>query len=357
MNHTAYFYLTGEGRQLAENLQRVHPGDLYDKENFEENLHKAFEQYDQLVCIMAAGIVVRKLAPVIQHKTSDPAVVVLDQRGQFAISLLSGHLGGANELARELAEITGGQAVITTATDVSSRLSFDTFAKNHDMAIENIEALKYVSSALLENVRVNVFTDKRMDQYPEFRPEMAAGRIRIYPLTYLNDQEEDMNAFRAYAKRDHDRIPAVVIDEGFRFKTAPPFPVLYLRPRTVYAGIGCTKGREAEAIEDALRTVLSDKCLSPLSLKAIATVPLKSEEPGIRATARHLNVPVIIVPNEEIRALDVESLGIATSEFVSEKTGLPSVSMASAYLASGKGVILQDKVKFKKITIALAKSH
>ena len=132
---TAYFYLTGEGEQLARRLAASHPGALYNKENFKANLQEAFHKYDYLVCIMATGIVVRILAPLIVHKTSDPGVVVLDQKGRYAISLLSGHLGGANDLAREMAAISGGEAVITTATDVAGELSFDTFAKNHHMAI------------------------------------------------------------------------------------------------------------------------------------------------------------------------------------------------------------------------------
>lgn len=128
--NTAYFYLTDEGGKLAHKLAAAHPGDIYNKENFKENLRAGFGKYDSLVCIMATGIVVRILAPLIVHKTSDPAVVVLDQKGKHAISLLSGHLGGANDLAREMASISGGEAVITTATDVAGELSFDTFAKN-----------------------------------------------------------------------------------------------------------------------------------------------------------------------------------------------------------------------------------
>ena len=132
---TAYFYLTGEGEQLARKLAASHPGDLYDKENFKTNLQEAFHRYDYLVCIMATGIVVRILAPLLVHKTSDPGVVVLDQRGQYAISLLSGHLGGANDLAREMASLSGGEAVITTATDVAGELSFDTFSREYKITL------------------------------------------------------------------------------------------------------------------------------------------------------------------------------------------------------------------------------
>ena len=145
MSKTAYFYLTPEGQKLAQSLSASHPGDIYGKENFKETLRKAFESYDYLVCIMATGIVVRILAPCISHKTSDPGVVVMDQKGRFAISLLSGHLGGANDLARKMAFLSGGEAVITTATDVAGELSFDSFAKKYHMSIENIGVLKSIT--------------------------------------------------------------------------------------------------------------------------------------------------------------------------------------------------------------------
>ena len=182
--NTAYFYLTDEGGKLAHKLATAHPGDIYNKENFKENLRAGFGKYDSLVCIMATGIVVRILAPLIVHKTSDPAVVVLDQKGKHAISLLSGHLGGANDLAREMAAISGGEAVITTATDVAGELSFDTFAKKYDMAIENIGQLKHISGALLAGKKVNVFTNKNAKElYPELAEEQKRGMIDIISLS------------------------------------------------------------------------------------------------------------------------------------------------------------------------------
>lgn len=235
--NTAYFYLTDEGGKLAHKLAAAHPGDIYNKENFKENLRAGFGRYDSLVCIMATGIVVRILAPLIVHKTSDPAVVVLDQKGKYAISLLSGHLGGANDLAREMAVISGGEAVITTATDVAGELSFDTFAKKYDMAIENIGQLKHISGALLSGKKVNVFTDKNAAElYPELAKEQKRGMIAILPLSEF---------FKTYTIESN--IPAVVIDERLFVSnsTVPQAaPVLYLRPRTICAGIGCKRNME-----------------------------------------------------------------------------------------------------------------
>ena len=348
--NTAYFYLTDEGGKLAHKLAAAHPGDIYNKENFKENLRAGFGRYDSLVCIMATGIVVRILAPLIVHKTSDPAVVVLDQKGEYAISLLSGHLGGANDLAREMAAISGGEAVITTATDVAGELSFDTFAKKYDMAIENIGQLKHISGALLSGKKVNVFTDKNAAElYPELAAEQKRGMIAILPLSEF---------FKTYTIESN--IPAVVIDERLFVSnsTVPQAaPVLYLRPRTICAGIGCKRNMEQKPIEEALLQTLKEEGLHPLSLKCIATIPLKSDEPGIIGTAANLNVPLQIIPTEEIENLDISQLDIQTSEFVASQTGVLSVSTACSYLASGKGTILRDKAKYKGITIALSKEN
>ena len=347
--NTAYFYLTDEGGKLAHKLATAHPGDIYNKENFKENLRAGFGKCDSLVCIMATGIVVRILAPLIVHKTSDPAVVVLDQKGKHAISLLSGHLGGANDLARKMAAISGGEAVITTATDVAGELSFDTFAKKYDMAIENIGQLKHISGALLAGKKINVFTNKNAKElYPELAEEQKRGMIDIFSLS---------DFFKIY--NIESDIPIVVIDEGFSLNecsTIPPSaPILYLRPHTICAGIGCKRNMEQKPIEEALLQTLKEEGLHPLSLKCIATIPLKSDEPGIIGTAANLNVPLKIIPTEEIEKLDINQLGIATSEFVASQTGVLSVSTACSYLASGKGEILRDKAKYKGITIALSK--
>lgn len=345
---TAYFYLTEEGRSLAEKLASSHPGHIYGKDNFKENLKKAFTNYDYLVCIMATGIVVRILAPLIVHKTSDPGVVVLDQKGRHAISLLSGHLGGANDLAREMAAISGGDPVITTATDVAGELSFDSFAKARHMAIENISQLKHISGALLSGRQIAVITDY---SFPELDEAASQGKMRI-----ISSGEYHQNNVKDLFDGP---VPAVVISEGLQLPeteyTDLFSPVLYLRPRTICAGIGCKRNMEAAPIEEALLKVLKEERLSPLSLKCISTIPLKSNEPGILTTANHLKVPVEIIDTEEIEQLDLKALHISSSDFVAEQTGVLSVSTASSYLASGKGEIIRDKAKFKGITIALSK--
>ncbi len=350
--NTAYFYLTPQGEKLAARLSAGHPGDLYGKKQFKDNLREAFSRYDNLVCIMATGIVVRILAPLIVHKTSDPAVVVLDQDGRHAISLLSGHLGGANDLAREMAWLSGGDPVITTATDVAGIISFDSFAKAHNMAIENIGQLKKISGALLEGRKVRVITDYQFEDFqgqPLILQPLSAG---CQEKNSAGCQEKDS----AGCQEKTDVCPIVVIDEGFRLPDDQGQPVLYLRPRTICAGIGCKRNMDGAAIEAALLQTLKEEGLSPLSLRCISTIPLKANEAGIISTASHLNLPVTIIATEDIENLDISSLGIATSDFVAANTGVLSVSTASSYLASGRGEILRDKAKYKGITVALSKA-
>jgi len=269
------------------------------------------------------------------------------------------------------------------------------------MAIENIGQLKHISGALLAGKKVNVFTNKNAKKlYPELAEEQKRGMINIFSLSdffkiYIrnknNTKTEDLNAnlrskniitshietYNIAVTDDKNvkttpimspstnidniesNIPIVVIDEGFSLNECSTIPssapILYLRPRTICAGIGCKRNMEQQPIEEALLQTLKEEGIHPLSLKCIATIPLKSDEPGIIGTAVNLNVPLKIIPTEKIEKLDISQLGIATSEFVASQTGVLSVSTACSYLASGKGEILRDKAKYKGITIALSK--
>lgn len=331
----AYFYITEQGEALAKKCNQVLQGDCYGKEDLKENLKKAMGQYDGIICIMATGIVVRMIADQVVHKMSDPAVVVMDQKGQFCISLLAGHLGGANELAKLLSQITGGQPVITTATDVEGRLSFDVFAKKNGLAIENIEELKYVSGALLEGKKVQVLCD-----HPEWKKkleeEMKAtnGRIR--------EGKEDVG------------IQVVISHKKEEKKLQKNGHTLYLRPKIATIGIGCKKERGKEGADEALKDVIQQAGISLLSIKQIATIQRKAKEPVVVYLQENYKLPLKIEDEEEIKQLDLEALHIKQSSFVKDTVGVASVSTACAYLASNKGIILVDKQKFQGMTMSVA---
>src|SRR5664280_754372 len=190
----SYFAVTREGQALAVRLRDRFKGELQPI----SEMKAAYGKKDVLVFIMASGIVTRLLAPLIESHASDPAVLVIDQKGQYVIPVLSGHLGGANEYAEELAGFLGAQAVITTATDLCQVLSFEMVASKNNLLIENLPALKQVSSLLLQGASVELHTDHEIEWESL---ELDRNSLRI--LHY--DPEDERAILRGYqmcAKED-----------------------------------------------------------------------------------------------------------------------------------------------------------
>lgn len=277
-----YFALTEQGFALARRLNEQWPGKIFPKADLKQNIKAAWEAMDAIVCVMAAGIVVRHIGPLLRGKDKDPAVIVMDTRGQWVISLLSGHLGGANELAVRLAEVTGGRPVVTTATDVEGRVAFDEVAKKNQLLIENLPALKYVSGQLLDK-----------------------GEVRV------------------------------VIDPFYIEETAEK--TLYLRPQTLVLGVGCKKDMAPERMAGAFQAFVGKFLPDIRCIRAVATVDRKAGEAAIHALAEGLEVPLMIISRKMISHLDFESVPggpLEYSPFVEKTLGVGSVAEASAYLAA-----------------------
>lgn len=332
--NVAYFYVTEQGEHLAKKIQEVLGGDCYGKENLRETMKMAMENYDSLICIMATGIVVRMIGAYTVHKTKDPAVLVLDQKGDYVISLLSGHLGGANDLAKLVSSITGGQPVITTATDVEQILSFDTFAKEKSMEIEGISNLKYISSAMLSRKEVTLYCNN-----PLFIEELQE-RLCQSNFELIEEQEEKLER------------PTVVISPYL--EEIIEKKVLWLRPKVVTIGVGCKKDREEIGGNEAVEEQFFHLQLSLKSLHQIATIPRKVNEPFIQFLSQYYERAISQVTEEEISQLNLEKLGIQQSNFVQETVGVPSVATACAYIVAKEGKILVDKEKYQGFTLSVA---
>ena len=276
---------------------------------------QAFGRAQGLIFVGAAGIAVRSIAPHLRHKSTDPAVVVVDEGGQFAIPILSGHLGGANDLAREIAALMGGQAVITTATDVNGAFAVDQWARAQELAACNPEKIVDVSSALLEGKTVSLWS-----RWP-IAGERPAGVL------------------------DGERETADVVVDWYR----PERDALWLCPRTLRAGVGCRRGTGAGAIRALLDAVLSGERLSPLGLEAVCSIDLKEDEPGLLALCGELDLPLTIYTAQELEAVPGE---FSASSFVAEITGVDNVCERAA-LAAG-GVLLRKKTALNGVTLALA---
>lgn len=305
-----YFTKFGEiiSKKLNDNLDNIV---IYDKSNYKENMEYIFKNSDVIVFISATGIAVRIIAPHIQSKFNDPAVIVIDDEGRYVISLLSGHVGGANEMALKLAKILNATPIITTSTDIHNIEAIDVFAKKNKLYIENKELIKTISQAMLSGEEIDIVTD--ISVKPSYKHISSSANLAIY-ITYKIVKEE----------RKH----------------------LVLRPRVLNVGIGIRRGVNAETILNVLNEVFEKNNLSINSIKAIASYELKKDEVGLFELKKILNKPLIFFSKDEINEIECEK-----DEFVYKSVGVYAVSEPCARLLGGK--MLVKKYRKDGVTISV----
>jgi len=283
----------------------------------QQTLQQCWQEYDNLICIMATGIVVRTLAPLLTDKRRDPAVVVCDERGRFAISLLSGHLGGGNALAEQVAGLLAGQAVITTASDVLGRTALDLWAADLGLAVADQRSLTRVMGKLVNQGAVSLYSD-----YP--LPELPAD---------IERQEQAETADLVITSRtDVQTVGAV------------------LHPQALIAGIGCNRNTPAAEIEQALQECCAEHNLALPSVRSLASIDLKDDEPGLLDFAGSRGYRVDFYSRDQLNGVD----GVATSAVVFKATGAKGVAEPAAVLAAGGGRLLVRKMKWANVTVAIA---
>ena len=291
-----------------------------------DEVAKRFAGFSSHIFIMAAGIVVRSIAAHLVHKTSDPAVVVCDEAGEYAVSLISGHIGGANALARDVARLTGGRPVITTATDVNRVPAIDLIAKENRLAIENPDAIKAVNMALISGTPIRVYD-------PGGRVTARLPRNQVVQSGTDGFSEDLAGIFV-----DHIHLDL------------PP-RVLVLRPASLVAGMGCNRGTAADEMRDLLVETFTGNHLAMRSLRALATVDVKADEPGLLELADALAVPLMVFTRDRLQAVG----RVPTPSTVVEKhIGVQSVCEAAALLATHRGRLIVPKRKTANATVAVA---
>lgn len=294
---------------------------------------KQFSQKDGLIFIGAAGIAVRAIAPWVKDKTADPAVVVMDDMGRFAVSLLSGHLGGANELTREAAALTGGIPVITTATDIHGRFAVDVFAKKHGLRITSMDMAKQISADVLAGEPVGFFSDFPVEgELPGGLSDASGGKRNIW-ITIGSGLEGDGLL-----------IPSALKTGG----------TLRLVPGLVIAGVGCRKGTGKEAVRKAVEGAAEQCGIDRKSLSALATIELKKQERGLVEYAAGAGLSFHWFPAERLKAAEGE---FTSSSFVKEITGVDNVCERAAVCLAGElggGRLLMRKRAGGGVTVAFA---
>ena len=315
----AYLSFTEKGRQLAGRLAAALGGTAQRcgaSCSLEAWTAAHFSQSDGLVYVGAAGIAVRAIAPYLKSKTNDPAVVVVDECARYAIPILSGHLGGANDLARAIGRVCGALPVLTTATDVNGVFAVDEWAKRQNCLVLNPERIKTVSAKLL-----------------------AWGTVTVQSSWPIAGQPP----WNVCQTEDRGADVLLDIHPGTGEK-------LHLVPRIAVLGVGCKKNVSFQTLETALAAFLDRTGVCEQAVSAVASIDLKKEEPGLLAFCAAHGWPLKTYPAEQLRAVEGQ---FTPSAFVQGVTGVDNVCERSAVLASG-GTLCQGKTARDGITMALA---
>lgn len=317
--------ISGSSIFLSEKLMAEHD-DAKGFNRLKDAIGSQFPRFSNHIFIMATGIVVRTIAGQLIHKTKDPAVVVCDETGNFAVSLVSGHVGGANALAQTVARITGGQAVITTATDVNRLPAIDLIAVENHLTIENPAAIKTVNMALLTGDPIAVH-----DPYGKVARHLPDDQV-------IASGADTLDQTHAGVFVDHIRLDL------------PP-QVLILRPGSLVVGMGCNRGTNTQEMRGLLEKTLATHHLAISSVRTLATVDLKADEPGLLALAESLHIPLTIFTRDRLN-------GVAhvptPSAMVEKHIGVKSVCEAAALLATHRGRLIVPKKKTANVTVAVA---
>lgn len=316
----AILAITAGGNRLGHRLagKLANATFIDSQEKFSSTLAAAWPCYDAFICIMASGIVVRALAPLLHDKKTDPCVVVMDEQGHFVISLLSGHLGGGNDLARQVAAISSGQAVITTASDVLDRTALDIWARDHGLQVADKELFTTAMAHLVNNGSLKVYSEVELPKWPaDFTlvtdPDQA--ELIISPRTNVSDHKP------------------------------------HLHPRNLVAGVGCNRGTPPAAFNEAFTELCIKHNLALVSFRNLASIDLKNDEKGLLEFARQNRYPIDFYCKDELNQVP----NLIPSAPVLKAIGAQGVAEPAAILSSN-GQLIIGKQKWQDVTIAVAQA-
>jgi cobalt-precorrin 5A hydrolase len=315
--------ITHGGKKLAEDLAvRLEGTSLLlpgQGQRVAELLGENWLAYDAFVCIMAAGIVVRAIAPLLKDKCIDPCVVVMDERGMHAVSLLSGHLGGGNDLAGRIASLTGGEPVITTASDTLQLVALDLWAKALDMAPPSQAKLTAAAALLVNQGMLHLYTEEAIDRLP---PGLVAVETA---------EQAD-----------------IIVSASTRF----PDSATLFRPRHLVLGTGCNRGTPAAEFEEALTELLIDLQLSRTCIRNLASIDKKNDEPGLLQFAADNGWRIDFFSSERINSQNNVAISFAALRAV----GAIGVAEPAALLSAQSNHLESRKRKWKNVTMAIARA-
>ena len=311
-------------------------------------LQNLFVNRDALVVFLPVGAAVRLLAPVFAGKKRDAAVVCVDDGGRYAISVLSGHVGGGDELARRVAEAIGAQPIITSASDALNVTAIDLVGKAQGWRIEASPSdLTRTAAAVVNGEPVALWLD------PDCGASWPEDDSKSDSIVEVNNLAEAVADDFAATLMVSDRLLAVEVGH----------PLVLYRPPTLVAGMGCRRDVDAEHLRELLGSTLQKRGLALHSVAKIATISLKADEPGIIALAKSLGVPLEIYTAAELNAVVNQSTVLASSVELNRPTrsaaqdllGVFGVSEPAAMLAAESEGLVVPRTKSDRATVAVAR--
>ena len=335
MNKIAVIIASDQGAKLALTIRQELPGaELYstvEREHctpitsIQTFVSEQFSRFDALVFIGALGICVRAIAPCVRSKYTDPAVINIDSSGNHVISVLSGHIGGANRMTLRLAAILGANPVITTQSDNNDLWALDTLGQTYGWKANSTSPLNTVISTFVNTRPVALLLDIK-DEGTRFMERTAPKHVSL---------------FYHFDDIDQQQFEALIAVTPYIYPTS--IPTLYYRPAILHLGVGCRRGCSPLGIQKHIFRTLENTGLSPLSLKSVSTIDLKKDEPLIHELIRDNNTELHIYTAEELQGIEVPN----PSAKVLDVTSIPGVAEACALKTSGNTRLVLEKQKGK----------
>lgn len=342
-------------RYTAEDLkvQRV-------KESLQVWTAQRMAEGDALLFIGACGVAVRAIAPNLTDKLHDVPVLVMDEEGQYVIPILSGHVGGANELAREFADLMDARPVITTATDVQKKFAVDLFAKRNHLEIMNKDGIAKVSAKALagEQLTIAVRAQNIECYHPKFcevcEEDFTEAENPLLREASMHKQDQEVCGVEPPLRLVpyvEDQPVDVVVSEMPDNKNA----LIWLRPRRYVVGMGCRKNKDPEELLDFYMKTLEKAMVEPGEVYALASIDKKKDEPGLLAISERMRIPFFTYTAEELNRVGA---CVHSSEFVKAQVGVDNVCERAALAGCGaNGTLIYEKQAFDGMTIAIAERN
>jgi len=339
--------ITKNGIQIGLKINKVFPSwKIFAPVKFSDNnpnitwfdnptsakIEELFKTNDAMICLFSLGAVIRLISPHLRDKKTDPAVIVIDDKTNFVISTLSGHLGGANQLTNQIAEKLGAIPVITTAADVNKTIAVDLVGKEFGWEIDDDSSVTKVSALMVNEEKIGIYQDSGQKNW------------------WKNKLPKNVTIYDSMEQLKNSQLEASLIISDKIIDFDQNTTVIY-RPKTLVVGIGLHWDTSIETIQRGLKTCLKQFQLSPKSIAKIVSIKKPTDIEGLIDFAKEMKIPLEFIEKDELAKVEIPN----PSDTVKSFEGTPSVSEASAILAS-KGSLVVEKQKFPpNLTIAIAR--